>query len=397
MSDETQTAPALFEDRGQMLTASSDAAAVARATQEIQAALLIAQRFPRDEINAKKRILQACQRKGLAELAEYEYSRGGTKITGPTIDLLRAIASRWGHVDWGWREVERKDGASIVRCQAWDMQSGARAYREFSVEHWRDTQAGGYRLEDERDIYELLANVAARRVRSCLEEVIDSDIVADAVEQCRKTLKEGEKIPLKERAVKMLLEFESRFSVSKAEIELRLGNALEGISENQFASLRRVFKSLSDGVGKKEDYFKPVPVKPEFGAGGQGPADNGGGSTVGQSGTAERSQTPQPAHGKTTESPPAPAPSEKPIQEPPPTPAAPPADVPGSGYNPLKGIRALCKMSGVKEGELLTYLHATGSTDGSFGTLEELHMAKPELLTLVAESWQTHVPKIKGK
>ena len=48
-------------------------AAVARATQEIQASLVIAQRFPRDEIRAKTRIMEACKRKGLAEvLAQLE-------------------------------------------------------------------------------------------------------------------------------------------------------------------------------------------------------------------------------------------------------------------------------------------------------------------------------------
>jgi len=45
---ENQKTP-LFEDNSQALVASRDAAAVARATQEVQAALVIAQRFPRDE------------------------------------------------------------------------------------------------------------------------------------------------------------------------------------------------------------------------------------------------------------------------------------------------------------------------------------------------------------
>lgn len=388
MSDENQTAPALFEDRGMALTASADAAAVARATQEIQAALVIAQRFPRDEIDCKKKILEACKRKGLAEIAEYEYPRGGTRITGPTIDLLRAIASRWGRLRWGWQETERQQGASMIRCYAWDMQTLAYAERTFSVKHWRDTQGGGHALEDERDIYELLANMAARRVRACLEEVIDSDIVSDAIEQCRKTLKEGEKVPLKQRVVTMLLEFESKFNINRERIEFRLGNSLDSISENQFASLRRIYKSLADGAGTPEDFFKPVPVKPKFDAGGQGPADNGREQPVGQSGTADRSQSPQPALGKTTESPPASA------QPPAEAPEQPPA--PGA-FNPLKGIRALCKMANVKEGVLLTYFHSIGATDGSFGTLEEVHMAKPELLSMVAEQWATHVPKIKGK
>ncbi|HMD52950.1 MAG TPA: hypothetical protein VKJ65_00160, partial [Phycisphaerae bacterium] len=75
MNEQTDKAVQLFETT-QDVTANRDAAAVARATQEIQAALVIAQRFPRDEIRAKARILEACKRKELAENAEYEYSRG---------------------------------------------------------------------------------------------------------------------------------------------------------------------------------------------------------------------------------------------------------------------------------------------------------------------------------
>jgi hypothetical protein len=242
----------------------------------------------------------------------------------------------------------------------------------------------------------MLANTAARRVRACLEEVIDSDIVMDAIDQCRKTLKEGEKIPLKERAVKMLLEFEANFHVVKSEIELRLGNALEAISENQFASLRRIYKSLADGVGKKEDYFKPVPEKPQFGAGETAKGDNGQSAqpAAGKSETAIAT----PAQGApSAEGNLAPSASPAPATQPALAPAAEPQPASGGGYNPLKGIRALCKMSSIEEGQLLSYLSAIGETDGSFSTLEEVHMVNPALLTVLAENWQTHAPKIKGK
>ncbi len=220
MNEENQS-PAMFTP-GQLVT-SNDTAAVARAIQEVQASLVIAKRYPRDEIRAKAKILQACQRKELAEVSEYEYSRGGTRITGPTIDLLRAIANRWGNLSFGWQEVERREGESTVRCQAWDLDNNGQAFRSFVVKHWRDTQGGGYLLKDERDIYELLANQAARRVRACLEEVLDADVVTAAVDQCRRTLTQGDKTPLKDQVVQMLNAF-VEFGVTQGEIEKRLGN-----------------------------------------------------------------------------------------------------------------------------------------------------------------------------
>lgn len=262
-ADPDDNKPELFRDRSQEIIAQQDAAAVARATQEIQAALVIGQRNPRDEVRAEARIMEACKRKSLAVVAEYEYSRGGTKITGPTIDLLRAIANRWQNLLWGWAEVERRNGQSMVRCWAWDTQNNSRSERTFVVRHWRDTQAGGYQLDDERDIYELCANMAARRVRACMEEVIDADIVDKAIDQCRKTLKEGETLPIKDRAAAVVVAF-AEHGVTQEMIEARLGNKMNAVSENQLASLRRIYKSLKDGVGRREDYFKGTPVEPNF-------------------------------------------------------------------------------------------------------------------------------------
>jgi hypothetical protein len=346
--------PALFEDNSQALMARSDAAAVARATQEIQAALVISQRFPRDEIKAKSRIIQACQRRDLAEVSEYEYSRGGTRITGPTIDLLRAISNRWGNIRFGWTEVDRRDGMSSVRCFAWDLQTNSQAERTFTVRHWRDTQGGGYALQDERDIYELMANQAARRVRACLEEVIDSDIVSAAVEQCRKTMRDGEKTPIADRAAQIVVAF-LEYGVTKAMIEARIGNGMDAVSENQIASLRRVYKSLKDGVGKREDYFK------------------GEAAPVTQPSFEQKEKAVPPDGGK----------------------AKPEPEAKG-GFHPLKALRGLAKAANITEAKLLEYLASTGSTDGSVSTLDELAMSFPQVLALVVEQWGDVSQKIQG-
>jgi len=341
--NESNQSPALFEQTGPLVQ--GDAAATARAVQEVQAALIIAQRFPRDEIKAKAKILKACERPELAEVAEYEYTRGNTKITGPTIDLLRAIANRWGNLRFGWAEVDRQNGQSSIRTFAWDMQTNGQAERTFTVKHWRDTREGGYLLTDERDIYELLANSAARRVRACLEEVIDADIVTAAVDQCRRTLVQGAgKVPLRDQCVQMLNAF-AEFGVTQEEIEKRIGNKLAGVSPNQLASLRRVFKSLKDGIGTKEDYFKPEMAKPEFDT---------------------------------------PATADKP--------AAQPENEP---VNALKALRGLCKESKVKEGLLLEYLGSSGASDGSVASIDELFMASSQVVEALVKQWPDVLVKFK--
>lgn len=87
----------------------------ARAVQEVRAALVIAKRFPRDEVEARGRILEACKRPGLAERAMYSYPRGGTRVTGPSIRLAETLARFWGNLSYGIREIERRPGSRSWR------------------------------------------------------------------------------------------------------------------------------------------------------------------------------------------------------------------------------------------------------------------------------------------
>lgn len=387
--------PVLFNaEAAQQAMIRREDASIARAVQEIQAALVIGQRNPRDEISAQIQITKACQRKSLAELAEYEYSRGGTRITGPTIDLLRAIANRWGNLLYGWDEVSRENGYSRIRCWAWDTQHNARAERTMIVRHWRDrseSSGGGYELTDERDIYENNANQAARRVRACLEEIIDGDVIEKAIDTCRETMRKGEKVPLKDRAIAMLNAF-GEFAVTKEQVEARLGNSLDAISENQLASLRRVYRSLKDGVGKREDYFKLEVSKPVY-------------SEPAPAAPSLPTQAPAPAPTPTPATP-APAVVPPPQKEeednlnfenatpaaaaPEPKAEEPKADPrPAAESNPLKLIRQACKTNKpvIREGVLLGFLHELGVTDGSSGTLEELQIASPAVVQTVIKQW----------
>jgi hypothetical protein len=53
-------------------------------------------------------------------------------------------------------------------------------------------------------------------------------------------------------------------------------------------------------------------------------------------------------------------------------------------------------MEKIKEGDLLTYLANADITDGSFASLEEIQLQRPELLRLLAEQWPQHVARIKA-
>ncbi|HMW88227.1 MAG TPA: hypothetical protein PKD65_19555 [Nitrospira sp.] len=229
-----------------------------RAVAEVQAAVLMAKRFPRDQIAAMDRILNSFTRPSLAEVSQYQYSKGGTDVSGPSIRSAEAIAQQWGNIDFGFRELSRgvgHDGVpfSEVEAYAWDMETLTRKPLQFIVRHWRDTKKGGYKITDERDIYELVANQAQRRVRACLLSIIPGDVTEAAMKQADLTLKSTADIGPEAQA-KMVEAF-SGYGVTKEQIEKRIQRRLDTIQPAQMVSLKKIYVSLRDGMSTAADWF----------------------------------------------------------------------------------------------------------------------------------------------
>jgi hypothetical protein len=147
----------------------------------VQGAVFMAKKFPRNEDLAIKRILKSCERVGLASQAIYQYAKGGSKIEGPSIRLAETLAQSWGNMDSGIRELEQNNGSSLVESYAWDLETNTRNSKIFTVSHVRHTRERDYTVTDPREIYELVANNGARRLRACILGVIPGDIVDLAV------------------------------------------------------------------------------------------------------------------------------------------------------------------------------------------------------------------------
>lgn len=230
-----------------------------RSIAEVQASLVIAASRPRNEMVCRDRLLRACQRSGLASVAVYQYPRGGTSVSGPSIRLAEAAARAYGNMLYGFREMARHDGSSECEAWAWDLETNTKAVRQFAVRHWRDTKKGGYQLKDERDIYELMANQAQRRVRAAILEIIPGDIIEDALTQCEATMKTsiGGDIG---KAVSGMKEAFGKFGITTAALEKRLGCRLESIQPAQIIGLRKIYASLNDGFSEPKDWFDMEPA-----------------------------------------------------------------------------------------------------------------------------------------
>lgn len=227
-----------------------------RAIQEVQGAIMMAKKFPRNETTAFTNILKACNRMNLAKSAMYSYPRGGEQVTGVSIRLAETLAKYWGNIQFGIVELSQGNGSSEVMAYAWDLETNTRQVKQFSVKHSRYSKSKGLtKLTDPRDIYEMTANQGARRLRACILGVLPSDIIESAVEACEKTLVGDNSEPLSDRVRKCVASF-LNFGVSQEMIEKRLNHKIEATNVHELLALGKIFTSLRDNMAKVEDFFE---------------------------------------------------------------------------------------------------------------------------------------------
>lgn len=227
-----------------------------REAQEVQAAVFMAKRFPRNENESLARVLRACQRPGLAQKAIYTYPKGGQRVTGASVRLAEAIAQAWGNIQTGVVELEQREGESTCMAYCWDIETNTRECKVFVVKHVISTKNGTKVLTDPREIYELVANQGARRKRACILNIIPGDVVDEALNACNKTLTGGSKAPLIDRLRELTGRFMTYYSVPLSSIEKYFGYPLDVFTELDGAHLAGIYNALRDGTAKREDYFQ---------------------------------------------------------------------------------------------------------------------------------------------
>jgi hypothetical protein len=166
-------------------------------------------------------------------------------------------------MEFGFTEVDRgidTDGVpfSTVKSFAKDLQHRTERPIQFIVRHWRDTKSGGYRLKDEREIYELTANMAQRRTRACILSVLPQDVIDAAMAQAELTLKA--KADTSPEAMAKMVEAFGPFGVTKEHIEALIQRRLDTITPTQVMRLKRIYASLRDDMSTPGEWFDIAPA-----------------------------------------------------------------------------------------------------------------------------------------
>lgn len=271
--------PALNAGGGSLAAITSNAAATS-----VLASIWVAKQFPRNIVEVTSRMNQACSRLTLAQAATYAYPRGGTSVEGPSIRLAEALIGAWGNAEAGWKEVSRYwdaqgadgNGCNVSECVAFcfDKETNVRREISFTVPHTRDKGEVDSRgkktgkmlripLDSERDIYELCANMASRRIRACILQVLPGWLVEEALEVVAKTIKEGDTRPLADIARSMEAKF-MELGVSRDQLVANLGHSLEEITRQEVIKLGKTYNSIKEGMVYVKDVFPPMNKKPDI-------------------------------------------------------------------------------------------------------------------------------------
>ena len=231
-----------------------------RAIAEAQGKLVIAKRFPRDEVQSYAKAMEACQRPTMAAKAFYSFPRGGQTVEGPTIRFAEELARCWGNIDYGIKELSQDDGKSEMQAYAWDLETNAQSVQNFTNPHKREKTDKRTKtvvmetLTGQRDIYENNANMATRRLRSRILAILPAWFVEDAIAECKKTLAGQNDTPLIDRVKKMVVQF-AKLGVTQEMIEKRLKRKVDTMTSDDFVEYVGIYNAVKGGESKIADWF----------------------------------------------------------------------------------------------------------------------------------------------
>jgi len=245
-------------------------AAVTREQTEIQSAIIVAKKFPRNEAESYSRAVKSFERPAMAEAAAYRFPRGGTNIEGPSVDTAREIARCWKNIRYGLRiadvrhDFTQKCDFIKIKGYAHDLEANNYVetedeFRALIQRKNKKTNATEWVQPDERDLRELVNRRGAICVRNALLQVLPPDVVDEVLRTARETLRRaaaGELEQNRDDAVRRLAVAFDRIAITVPMIERFLGHKLDVISDEELAQLRTIWKSISDGQARREEFFK---------------------------------------------------------------------------------------------------------------------------------------------
>ncbi len=242
--------------------------------------MIVARQFPRDEKVAIDGVLESCSEPAFAETALFRYPRGGTEISGASVDLAREIARVWGNMDSGFRVISMTEEEVHIEGYATDFETNCRKTQEHRFARKVQKKGKGYVLtDDEREIRELIGREGSRLERNCILRIVPAHLVSKAVERCnatsRRVAQGGDPKATRETTVATMIKHFGGLGVTREMLERRVGRKAARFTDADISGMREMAAMLQSGEAEVWDYWpETAPEQPDSGVDVEQPADD---------------------------------------------------------------------------------------------------------------------------
>ena len=241
----------------------TDLVLATREQADLQAAIMVAKRFPRDEVAAMEKVRRSFSEPDLAEEAYYSLPRGKSTIEGESVRAAEALAVAWGNIRFGFVVVE-KTPEHFVR-KGWALDAEANTTAEFFGQYANKVQRKDrngttqWVTPDELQFREMCASYGARLYRNAILRVLPHYVKAEMERACEKALTKAGKASQKElertRALATLVRNFAALGVSVERLEAKAGRKLGSCSDEELSDLWKLGAAIKAGKASVDDHF----------------------------------------------------------------------------------------------------------------------------------------------
>lgn len=253
-----------------------DPAAVAAAEgakARIQSAYLVALQKPRNENQARSRILDHCKQIEFAESVEYEKPVGGdNKAKGLSIRYTEVALKEWGNVLSSVNVVYEDEFSKRLRVDCLDLESNTTFGRDITINKTVERRSGknrdviGQRFNTYGDKVfivratedELITKenaLISKAIRNEGLRLLPPDIKEESIKVARETVNQNIKENF-QQAKKSIFDGFSNIGVWPKDLEAYLEHSLDNISPFELDTLRKVFTAIKTGESSWIDFVR---------------------------------------------------------------------------------------------------------------------------------------------
>ena len=260
-----------FNQTALTTTDPSAIAAGEAARARIQSAYIIAMNKPRNEDQARDRILEACKRPAFAERVEFSKPVANRTIKGPSIRFAELALREWTNIMADTQTLYEDDKVRRVRVSVLDLETNAQFCKEIQIRKTVERKnPKGHEVISEREntkgetVYIVLAtddefhNKEAALISKALRNeglrVIPSDITDEALETARETLRNRDAQDPK-AAKKKVFDSLSSIGIKPKDVEKYLKHSVDTLSPVELENLRGMYTAIKEGSASWAEYI----------------------------------------------------------------------------------------------------------------------------------------------